>query len=76
VKDHPHCEHPEHVDLFDLRPPRGIPPQTKAVTVTDAFRRLTGDSFIVTIVPVIATEEGPQATDSLDFGRLRLLTYE
>jgi hypothetical protein len=74
--DERHCEHPEHVDPFDFRPPRGIPPQTKTVTITDSLERLTGDTFTVTVVPVIATEDGPQATDTLEFGRLRLLTYE
>jgi hypothetical protein len=74
--DERHCEHPEALDPFDLRPPRGIPAQTKTVTVTDALRGLSGESFTVTIVPVVATEDGPQPTDTLDFGRLRLLTYE
>jgi hypothetical protein len=74
--DERHCEHHEDVDPFDLRPPRGIPPQTKTVTITDALRSLPGDSFTVTVVPVVATEGGPQPTDTLDFGSLRLLTYE
>jgi hypothetical protein len=74
--DERHCEVPETVDPFDFRPPRGIPRQTKVVTVTDALRRLGGDSFRVTVVPVIATEDGPVATDTLDFRRLRLLAYE
>lgn len=74
--DERHCEHHEDIDPFDLRPPRGIPPQTKTVTITDALRSLSGDSFTVTVVPVVATEAGPQPTDTLDFGSLRLLTYE
>ena len=74
--DERHCEVPEYVDPFDLRPPRGIPRQTKVVTVTEALRRLSGDTFVVTVVPVIATDDGPEATDTLDFARLRLLTYE
>jgi hypothetical protein len=74
--DERHCEHPEEIDPFDLRPPRGIPPQTKTVTVTHALRHLHGDVFTVTVVPVVATEDGPLSTDTLDFGRLRLLTYE
>ena len=74
--DEGHCEQPEQLDPFDLRPPRGIPPQTKTVTVTEALRGLSGESFTVTVVPVIATEGGPQLTDTLEFGRLRLLTYE
>jgi tyrosinase len=74
--DERHCEVPDEVDPFDLRPPRGIPRQTKVVTVTDALRRLSGDTFVVTVVPVIPTEAGPQPTDTLDFKRLRLLTYE
>jgi hypothetical protein len=74
--DERHCEQPEEIDPFDLRPPRGIPPQTRTVTITDALRSLSGDSFTVTVVPVVATEDGPQPTDTLDFGRLRLLTYE
>jgi hypothetical protein len=74
--DETHCERPQRVDPFDLRPPRGIPTQTKVVTVTEALRGLEGETFTVTVVPVIATADGPQATDTLDFGRLRLLTYE
>jgi hypothetical protein len=74
--DERHCEHVEPLDPFDLRPPRGIPPQTKTVTVTDALRALSGDTFTVTVVPVVPTEGGPEAIDTLEFGRLRLLTYE
>jgi hypothetical protein len=46
------------------------------VTITDSLRSLAGDSFTVTVVPVVATEAGPQRADTLAFGRLRLLTYE
>jgi tyrosinase len=74
--DDRHCEQPAEIDPFDLRPPRGIPPQTKTVTVTDALRSLSGDSFTVTVVAVVATEDGPRPSDTLEFGRLRLLTYE
>ena len=74
--DERHCEYSAHVDPFDLRPPRGIPPQTKTVTVTDALKRLRGSEFTVTVVAVVATAQGPEAIDTLDFRQLRLLTYE
>jgi hypothetical protein len=61
---------------LELRLPPGIPRQTKTVTITEAVRGVTDEQFTLTVVAVAPGDEGPRASDDLDFGRLRLLTYE
>ena len=71
-----HCDvHARHSDAFDLRPPHPLIPITIAITVTDAVRRLHASDVVITLVPVEPGPDGPRATDTLQFERLRLLTY-
>lgn len=75
--DESHCAPPAERDPFDVRFPIGIPRQTKKVTITNALRALGAvDEFTVTVVAVVPGEEAAQSADVLDFGRLRLLTFE
>jgi hypothetical protein len=74
--DERHCAPPAARDPYDLRNPVGIPRQTKTVTITKALATLGADEFRVTVVPVVPGAEGPEPTESLDFSRLSLITYE
>jgi hypothetical protein len=75
--DEDHCAPPPPArEPTDISLPVGIPLQTKIVTVTDALRAVEGDTFRVTVVPVMPGENGPTRADVLEFGRLRLLSYE
>lgn len=72
-----HCDPTERTtDPFDLRPEHPLTPQTKTVIVTDAVRPLWGSPIVVTVVAVVAGEDGAEATDALAFERIRLFTYE
>jgi hypothetical protein len=76
--DESHCAPPTGPpDPFDLRFPVGIPRQTKRVRITKALKSLgeVGE-FTVTVVAIVPGEEAPQAADVLDFGQIRLLTFE
>lgn len=44
--------------------------------VTETLSRVEGEAFRVSVVPVVPSEDGAKRADVLDFGRLRLLTYE
>jgi hypothetical protein len=75
--DEDHCAPPPGPpDPFDLTFPVGIPRQTKIVHVTGALEAIPGESFRVVVVPVVPGEERAEQADTLDFGRLRLLSYE
>jgi len=72
-----HCDPVSRDDPFDLRPPHQLTPATRTVVVTDAVKRLVAaegtNAFTVTVVAVVP---GDESNDVLDFGRVRLLTYE
>jgi hypothetical protein len=74
--DERHCAPPTAASPFDLRMPVGIPRQTKIVTITEALDRISSSEFTVTVVAVMPGDEAAQPTDSMEFGRLRLITYE
>jgi hypothetical protein len=75
--DEGHCEIPEHPDdTDDLRLPHPLHPATKPVVVTDALRRIEGDTFTITVVPVLPGTNGPRREDVLFFDSVDLLTYE
>jgi hypothetical protein len=62
-------------DPFDLRPPHPLTPLTKTVIATEAISRVSGDSFTVTVVPIVPSEEGLVRADVLRFDHLRVVTY-
>jgi len=62
-------------DPFDIRPPHPLTPLTKTVIATEAVARLTGETFTVTLVPVVPGEEGFERADVLRLDHVRLLTY-
>jgi hypothetical protein len=46
------------------------------VEITEAFRHVEGDGqFLITVVPVVPGERGPQLTDALRFEHVRLALY-
>lgn len=62
-------------DPFDRRPPHALTPQTKAVIVTDALRKISDPAVTVTVVPVRPGADGAEVIDALLFDRFSLLTY-
>jgi hypothetical protein len=43
--------------------------------VTDALRRVTDPAFVITIVAVAPSADGPVESDALQFESFRLLTF-
>jgi len=71
-----HCDVPEEVDPFDLRPPHQLIPAAKTVIVTDAFVRLVAPDNDTMTVTVVAVVPGASTHDVLRFDTVRLLTYQ
>lgn len=44
--------------------------------VTEALRRVEGEGFTITVVPVLPGKERPRREDVLRFDSVDLLTYE
>ena len=73
-----HCDEPvEREDPFDVRTPRGVPRISRLVILGgEELKRLSGETFSLTLVPVEAGPEGPVPSKALDFSSFRLATYE
>jgi hypothetical protein len=75
--DQGHCDLPENPDdVDDLRFPHPLHPADKPVIVTEALRRVEGDTFTITVVPVLPGEDAPRRADVLFFEGIDVLTYE
>jgi hypothetical protein len=70
-----HCDIPERVDPFDLRPPHQLLPATRVVTVTEPIRRLVEAGERAVQVTVIARTPGDRSNKVLQFDTVRLLSY-
>jgi hypothetical protein len=71
-----HCDVPEEVDPFDLRPPHQLIPAAKTVIVSEAFARVVAPEDETMTVTVVAVVPGADRHDVLQFDTIRLLTYE
>jgi hypothetical protein len=58
-----------------VRPPHPLTPLTKTVIATEAVQRVSDPTFTVTVVPVVADEDGPTRADVLVLDHVRLVTY-
>lgn len=75
--DEGHCEVPDNPDdTDDLRLAHPLHPATKPVIVTEALRRVEGESFTITVVPVLPGVDAPRRGDVLFLQSVDLLTYE
>jgi hypothetical protein len=70
-----HCDIPERVDRFDLRPPHQLLPATRIVTVTEPIRRLVEAGERAVPVTVVARTPGDRSDKVLAFDTVRLLSY-
>jgi len=70
-----HCDIPERVDRFDLRPPHQLLPATRIVTVTEQVRRLVEAGERTVPVTVVARTPGDRSDEVLQFDTVRLLSY-
>jgi hypothetical protein len=70
-----HCDIPERLDPFDLRPPHQLLPATRVVTVTEPIRRLIEAGERAVQVTVIARTPGDRSNKVLQFDTVRLLSY-
>jgi hypothetical protein len=70
-----HCDIPEHIDPFDLRPPHQLLPATRIVTVTEHIRRLVQAGERAVPVTVVARTPGSRSNKVLQFDTVRLLSY-
>jgi hypothetical protein len=70
-----HCDIPERVDPFDLRPPHPLLPAVRVVTVTDAIKRLVAAGEREVPVTVVARTPGDRSNKVLQFETVRILTY-
>jgi hypothetical protein len=70
-----HCDIPQHVDRFDLRPPHQLLPAVRVVTVTEPIRRLVEAGERAVAVTVVARTPGTRSNEVLQFDTLRLLSY-
>ena len=74
--DEDHCAPPPAApDPFDLRPPTGIPRQTKAVTVTPALAARLGEPVRFTVVAVVVTDAGQENRDVMRFDEVQVIAY-
>ena len=71
-----HCDVPDEVDPFDLRPPHQLIPAAKTVIVTEAFARVVAPEDETMTVTVVAIVPGASRHDVLRFDTVRLLTYQ
>jgi hypothetical protein len=62
-------------DLFDVRPPHPLTPLTKTVIATEAIKRVSGESFTVTVIPIVPDADVPERADVLRFDHIRVVTY-
>lgn len=62
-------------DPFDIRPPHPLTPLTKTVIATEAIKRVTDETFTLTVIPVVPTADGPERADVLQLEHVRLITY-
>ena len=64
-------------DEFDARPPHPLTKYTRTVTVTDAFKRTTGDQVTVHVVALPReTKDAPASYDVPPCELVRLLAYQ
>jgi hypothetical protein len=70
-----HCDIPQQVDRFDLRPPHQLLPATRVVTVTEPIQRLVAAGLREVPVTVVATTPGNRSNKVLEFDTVRLLSY-
>jgi len=70
-----HCDIPERVDRFDLRPPHQLLPATRIVTVTEQVRRLVEAGERTVPGTVVARTPGDRSDEVLQFDTVRLLSY-
>jgi len=71
-----HCDVPSNPrDVFDRRPPHPLTPQTKTVIVTEALRRISDATLVISVVAVRPGPDAAQLVDALEFERFSLLTY-
>jgi hypothetical protein len=73
--DEGHCEVPAERDPFDFRLPHHLEPGAQIVTVTERIRKLVAAGRPEAKVTVFAHGPDGKALKTLDFKRLRLLTY-
>jgi hypothetical protein len=73
--DEGHCDIPTERDPFDLRLPHHLEPAVQIVTVTEAIERLVAANKRTARVTVFVHGPDGKALKSLEFTRLRLLTY-
>lgn len=75
--DRDHCDPEDRVsDVYDLRLPHPILPQTKQVPVTEALRRVATPAVRVTLVAVEPDDaSSARSSDALKATAIRLLTY-
>ena len=70
-----HCDIPQEVDRFDLRPPHQLLPATRVVTVTEQIQRLVAAGARKVPVTVVAVTPGNRSNKVLEFDTVRLLSY-
>jgi hypothetical protein len=70
-----HCDIPQQVDRFDLRPPHQLLPATRVVTVTEQIRRLVAAGTRTVPVTIVAVTPGNRSNKVLEFDTVRLLSY-
>jgi tyrosinase len=70
-----HCDIPQQVDRFDLRPPHQLLPATRIVTVTEQIQRLVAAGLREVPVTVVAVTPGNRSNKVLEFDTVRLLSY-
>src|SRR3954453_6985381 len=70
-----HCDIPQHIDRFDLRPPHQLLPATRVVTVTETVRHLVEAGEKAVPVTVVARTAGDRSNKVLQFEMVRLLSY-
>ena len=76
--DEGHCAPEDRFsDEFDVRPPHPLTRFTRTVTVTDAFKRTTGDQVTVHVVALPReTKDAPASYDVPPCELVRLLAYQ
>jgi hypothetical protein len=70
-----HCDIPQQVDRFDLRPPHQLLPATRVVTVTEQIRRLVAAGTRTVPATIVAVTPGNRSNKVLEFDTVRLLSY-
>jgi hypothetical protein len=66
-----HCEPVERpADPFDVRPPHQLEPRTVTLVATEAIRRLSGPTFVVTVIPCVPGADKPEKGEQPDLLKL------